>query len=37
MLQADSRYGGAKPPLISPDLPTNVFFFFEVHDATPQP
>lgn len=35
MLQADPRYGGAKPPLISQDTPTNVFFFFEVHDSLP--
>jgi hypothetical protein len=37
MLQANPRYGGARPPLISQDLPTNVFFFFEVHNAQPQP
>lgn len=31
-LQANPLYGGARPPLISQDSPTNVFFFFQIHN-----
>lgn len=36
-LQASPLYGRANPPLISQSLPTNVFFFFEVHSAARAP
>lgn len=33
-LQADPLYGGAKPALISQNIPTNIFFFIQVPGGT---
>ena len=36
-LQADPAVGGASPPLISQDTPTNIFFFLQVQPEKPKP
>ena len=35
-LQADPAVGGASPPLISQDTPTNIFFFIQVQPEKPE-